>query len=77
MGLFDQGPGYTVKDLVFWIGLFTGLIVTYLVMEAFEIHRIVRLLVGLVVGLGVGWVLTKAFEFGKVPPDREPEDREE
>lgn len=62
-----KGPGYTVEDLVFYGMLFAGIILTFLLFQEFapEVHRLVRLLVSLVVGLGVGWLGVKLYQGGK------------
>ena len=60
-----KGPGYTVEDLVFYMGLFAGIIGVYLALEPYEVHRLVRLLGGIVVGAGLGWVMLKVYQMGK------------
>lgn len=62
-----RGPGYNMEDLVFYGVLFLGIILTHTLFLEFapEVHRIVRLLVSLVVGLGVGWVAVKLYQGGK------------
>jgi hypothetical protein len=66
----DRGPGYTIADLVFYSGLFAGIIVTYLSLNAAEVelHQIVKLLIGLAIGCGVGWVCLKIYEASRKPP---------
>ena len=56
-----NGPNYTVKDLVYYIGLFGGIIATYLILKPFEFHQIIVLIAGLVVGVGLGWLLETAY----------------
>ena len=68
-----KGPGYTVEDLVFYTGLFGGIILVFVGLAPFGVHTIVRLIGGLVVGLGVGWAFTKAYNSMKSnrnDPDR-------
>lgn len=53
---------YTFKDVVRYGGLFLGLGLTYkgLEMAGFDSH-VGRLIAGIVVGLGLGWVAEKAY----------------
>jgi uncharacterized membrane protein len=62
-----KGPGYNMEDLVFYGMLFLGIILTYKLFEQFapDVHRILRLLVSLVVGLGIGWVAVKLYQGSK------------
>lgn len=57
-----RGPGYTVKDLVFYGGLFAGLIIVVPLARQNGIHPLVGLLGGGVVGMGLGWMMLKAYE---------------
>jgi hypothetical protein len=59
MGLLDQGPGYTVSDLVYWMGLMLGASAAYVVFfHVFEwqMNGILRLILVLGVGVGCGFV---------------------
>ncbi|PQO32747.1 hypothetical protein DTL21_21410 [Bremerella cremea] len=56
-----KGPGYTIDDLIYYTGLFGGIIVTYLLLENLPIHHIIRLIIALVVGVGTGWCATYFF----------------
>jgi hypothetical protein len=56
-----NGPNYTVKDLVYYIGLFGGIIATFFILTPFEVHHIVKLIAGIVVGVGLGWLLETAY----------------
>jgi uncharacterized membrane protein YebE (DUF533 family) len=56
-----SGPGYTIADLYYYGGLFGGIIIVYLGTEGMEIHRFVRLIVGLIVGAGLGYVMERAY----------------
>ncbi|MBI4606378.1 MAG: hypothetical protein HY721_30805 [Planctomycetes bacterium] len=62
MGLFDKGPGYTGKDLVFYVGLIGGIIIVYLALQPYGFHPFVALLCGIAVGGGAGWVLEKVWD---------------
>lgn len=62
MGVLDQGPGYTVKDLVYYGGLFGGLIVVYLAGRPYGVHPLILLVGGIIVGVGVGYVLERLYE---------------
>ncbi len=66
-------PGYTVKDLLYYTGLFAGIIAVYLALAPFGVHPIIRLVGGLIVGVGAGWLLEKAYLSAKAGgEDREP-----
>lgn len=71
MPSLGKGPGYTISDLVYYGGLFGGVIVVYLATKSMAIHPIVRLGVGLVVGVGLGWAFERAYRQsqGGTPPD--------
>lgn len=51
----DYGPsGYTVKDLVYYMGFFAGIIVTYTVLGMYtDWHHLLRALLGLPVGFAL------------------------
>lgn len=71
MPSLGSGPGYTMTDLVYYAGLFGGVIVVYLATKNVPLHPILRLGAGLVVGVGVGWALERAYRQsrGGTPPD--------
>ncbi|RCS46268.1 hypothetical protein DTL42_14940 [Bremerella cremea] len=56
-----KGPGYTIDDLIYYTGLFGGIIITYLLLENLPIHHIIRLIIALIVGVGTGWCATYFF----------------
>jgi hypothetical protein len=64
----NQGPGYTINDLVYWGGLMAGLGVTYLALKPLGWHPIVQLLLSLVAGVGVGYVCEKIYDQSKRRP---------
>ncbi|MGE3806612.1 MAG: hypothetical protein AB7K24_18245 [Gemmataceae bacterium] len=68
-----KGPDYTVEDLIYYMGLFGGIIVTYLVMEQMGVHPLLRLIVGLVVGVGLGWVCLRIYTNAISPPRQDPD----
>jgi hypothetical protein len=73
-----RGPDYTVKDLLFYSGLIGGIIIVYLALEPLEVHRLLRLLAGLVVGCGLGYVMSLAVSDRpkrEHDPDRDAIDR--
>ena len=51
---------YGIKDLLFYSGLFGGIIITFLALESFEIHRLIRLIIGVFVGAGIGYLMQMA-----------------
>ncbi|PQO27240.1 hypothetical protein [Blastopirellula marina] len=56
-----KGPGYTIDDLIYYTGLFGGIIVTYVLLQNVPIHHIIRLIIALAVGAGTGWCATYFF----------------
>lgn len=64
------GPGYTVKDLVYYSGLFGGICLVYVGTRQVAIHHILRLIISIVAGLGLGWAALSAYESSrqKNPP---------
>jgi hypothetical protein len=56
-----KAPEYTFKDLIYYVGLFLGIIATYLVLQPLGIHRFVRLILGFLVGAGIGWGLDRFY----------------
>lgn len=67
-----KAPEYTFKDLIYYAGLFLGIIGTYLILQSMGINPIVRLIVGLVVGVGIGWGLERLY-LSIDPKDRDPD----
>jgi hypothetical protein len=63
------GPGYTVNDLVYYMGLFGGIIGVYLGTAPLGLHPLLRLVGGLIVGVGCGWVLEKLYTKATRWPD--------
>lgn len=52
MAKMDWSPGYTVRDLVFYTGVFSGMIATFAFLQGVLGRGIMLLLVS----MGVGWV---------------------
>ncbi|MEZ4318892.1 MAG: hypothetical protein R3F61_15365 [Myxococcota bacterium] len=48
---------YKMSDLVFYIGLFGGIILTYRGLVGVVETGLFRLIIGAVVGIGLGWLL--------------------
>jgi hypothetical protein len=71
-----QGPGYTVKDLFYYGGLFAGIILVSTTLQPWGIHPLFRLLLGLGLGVGLGWLLERIYE-NMVASRRSPEDLDE
>lgn len=69
-----KGPGYTVDDLIYYLGLFGGIIVTYQVLAQFDVMPIIRLIAGLVVGVGLGFVSLSIYKSLNAPPPQDPDD---
>jgi hypothetical protein len=69
MGLLDKGPGYTVADLVYYAGLFGGIILVYLALQPLGVHPLVRLVAGLAVGIGLGYLFETAYRRSKSKKD--------
>jgi hypothetical protein len=60
---------YTVKDLVYYIGLFGGLAATYLFLQSQGVHGLIALLGALGVGVACGWLSESIYEkFRNRPP---------
>ena len=56
-----KGPGYTTRDLAYYAGLFGGIMLVYLICQPYGVHPVVRLIVGLIVGVALGWMTERAF----------------
>lgn len=54
-----------IKDAIYWIGLFLGLIIGAQVMKLLGIGGILRFLGALVVGVGLGWLAERVYASGK------------
>ena len=60
-----MAPQYSTRDLVYYGGLFAGVIITHLLLQSMGVNnRIITLVAGLIVGVGLGWLLEKAFTDG-------------
>jgi len=65
-----SGPGLSEKDLYYYGGLFAGIIIAYVGLTRLGVHNtFVRLVVGLILGVGLGWFLERTFNKAK---DGEP-----
>jgi hypothetical protein len=71
-----KGPGYTVKDLFYYGGLFGGIIIVYTTLDPWKIHPLMRLLLGLGVGVALGWLLERTYE-NMIASRRSPDDLDE
>jgi hypothetical protein len=56
MSTQNRGPGYTVADLVWYSGLIAGVVGTYFALAPVDVQKWVKLVAGLVVGIGLGWL---------------------
>jgi hypothetical protein len=57
-----KGPGYTVRDLYYYSGLFAGIIIVYVGTQSTELHPILRLVLGLIAGVALGWIADRAYQ---------------
>ena len=75
MGIFhDKDVGqYTVADLMFWVGVFAGLIGAYFLLDPWEVPTIFRLIGGGLAGACLGWGLEWAYNRIRRPPRRPPD----
>ena len=71
MGILDQGPRYTLNDLVYYTGLFGGIIAVYLTTRPY-VHPLIALIGGLVVGVGLGYALERAYARTQEPGEKPP-----
>lgn len=68
-----KSPDYTMRDLVFYGGLFGGIIVTVQLMQRqFDTHHIVNLLCGGAVGFVLGGFLVKIYDSMNPSSDNDP-----
>jgi hypothetical protein len=63
-----QAPQYTVNDLVYWMGMFAGIIVVFLIGRPYGVHRLLLLLGGLAVGAGLGFGMERIYRNINRPP---------
>jgi hypothetical protein len=72
-----DGSGYTINDLVYYSGLFFGIIVVFSIGRPYGFHPILNLVVGIVVGALLGYVLERLYRTAKRDGDsgRDAEDR--
>ena len=57
MGWMGRGPGYTVRDLVYWSGLIAGAVAGYGILAPVgDLHPLVRLLGMLACGVACGFL---------------------
>lgn len=70
-----SGPGYTIDDLIFYAGLFAGLIITFVATEGMDVHRVVRLIGGGLVGSALGWGALKVYHRMTIPDSSQDDDR--
>jgi hypothetical protein len=73
VGFFDKGPGYTVRDLVFWVGAMAGILVAHFTLRALEVELqpILRIVVILVAAVTTGWLCETGYRLGTRPPKRD------
>jgi hypothetical protein len=81
MNWLEKGPGYTVNDLVYYTGLFLGIILVFGVGRPYGFHPLLLLVGGLAAGVGLGYVLERTyrnsrrnFEQGGDTQDHDPRD---
>jgi hypothetical protein len=65
MGMLKNGSGYTISDLVYYTGLFFGIIVVFGVGRPYGFHPLLILLVGVLVGAGLGYSLERLYKNSK------------
>ena len=73
MKSFASGPGYTMNDLVYYTGLFLGIIVVFGLGRPYGFHPLLMLVVGLIVGVGLGYTLERLYRNSKRKWDSGPE----
>ena len=59
---------YTIGDLVYYSGLFAGMIAGTLTLRAYEAHHLVQLLGGVACGVVLGFVCDQIYQRMKAPP---------
>ena len=65
MNWLKDGSGYTVNDLVYYSGMFLGIIVVFGVCRPYGIHPIISLVIGIVVGAGLGYTMERVYRSRK------------
>lgn len=76
-----RAPNYTLGDLLFYVGVFAGLIVMHFVLMPWGVHPIIRLIIGGLFGAGIGWCLEQMYRRVQRPQPAkeekpEPEDED-
>jgi len=74
MGIFEDPKNYTIQDLVYWTGFFTGAIGGYgLLFHVVEVpHPIIGYIGMLVLGVAVGYLCETIYKNArKAPRDRQ------
>jgi hypothetical protein len=61
MNWLKGGSGYTVNDLVYYSGLFLGIIAVFSVGRPYGYHPILLLVVGMCAGVGLGYVMERFY----------------
>lgn len=72
-----KGPDYTEKDLFLWGGIIGGIVCTHLVLQPYGIHPLITFLGGVVIGVGIGSVLERAFVNWQAKQRRAREERKQ
>ncbi len=62
MNWLKGGSGYTVNDLVYYSGLFLGIMFVFAVGRPYGFHPLLMLLGGVCVGAGLGFVMERFFK---------------
>jgi hypothetical protein len=73
MSWFKKGSRYTVGDLVYYTGLFFGIIVVFAIARPHRFHPVLVLLVGACIGVGLGYALERAYESARRNSDSGPD----
>jgi uncharacterized membrane protein len=62
------GPGYTVRDLMWWTGFIAGTVIVTLSLRPMEVlPQFWCTIVGMAVGVGVGYLLETAYVRSRAP----------
>lgn len=70
------GPQYTEKDLYYYGAFMGGIIIAFLALGRLGVtNQIVRLVVGLIVGVGLGWAAERAYLKSKQKPGGDTPDK--
>jgi hypothetical protein len=62
-----KAPDYTIDDLIFFAGLLGGIVIVFAVLEPYGVGSLVKVICGVIVGAGLGWVCLQLFGRGKNP----------